>query len=83
MIVSECAESAVRSNRPVKAGSRQVTSGGVGGSPVLAISAFRERPVRAHRPVGRKSLGPVIPGLVGKHTRDCRSGTAPVRKNVC
>ena len=41
------------------------------------------RPVRAHRPVERTRRSPVIPGLMGNHPEDCRSGTAPVRKNVC
>ena len=28
--------------------------------------------MRAHRPAGRESRSPVIPGLVGNHPGDCR-----------
>ena len=32
--------------------------------PVWAISALRERPVRAHQPAEREIRSPVIPGMV-------------------
>ena len=38
--------------------------------------------MRAHQPAGRESRSPVIPGLVGNHPGDCRSGTVLVRKEV-
>ena len=66
----------------MKAESRRVTPGvSVGAS--LGDIGIPGAPGESHRPVGRKSCSPVIPGLVGNHPGDCRSGTEPVWKNVC
>ena len=76
--MSECAERVVREYPAGGCRKWSGDSGGVGGSQFGQY--WRECPVRPHRPAGRDS--PVIPGLVGNHPGDCRSGTAPIRKEA-